>query len=118
MRNFLYTSFLIFFSSTFSAQNTSENSTPNKLKTVNGRETTFKVDSAKLALKNQTPIGQSPKTVKYYDDFILALEMKRDVVAADPAQNKIIEESDWLDKINTEITLAKAKRDELIKTTK
>jgi hypothetical protein len=44
--------------------------------------------------------------------------MKRDVVAADPAQNKIIEESDWLDKINTEITLAKAKRDELIKITK
>ena len=75
-------------------------------------------DPYPLPLKNQTPIGQSPKTVKYYDDFILALEMKRDVVAADPAQNKIIEESDWLDKINTEITLAKAKRDELIKTTK
>lgn len=82
----------------------------------NGHQQTFKVDSAKLATKKvSNEIIVNAKDVNYYNNFINALETKREYVLNDPEEKAMADESGWFDQIDAEIKNAKAERDELLK---
>lgn len=74
----------------------------------------YKVDSAKLATKNSSTSSVSQKDINYYDNFIEALEIKKEYVLNNPEEKAKAEESGWLKKIDKELAKAKAERELLL----
>ena len=78
----------------------------------------FKIDSAKLALKNNIASDHSKKTVAYYDNYINSLEIKRAYISSDQTAKLKAEEDNWFQFIDSQIAEAKRSRSLLIKSNK
>ena len=70
------------------------------------QEFTYKVDEGKLAKKNQ----DNTKTVAYYNDYILAIETKVNLIKNDPNENAIAIENGWYAEMESYLLDARAKR--------
>jgi hypothetical protein len=113
---------MLFVSSSVFGQKTAENE-PSTMKTANAEKQvysyTYKVDTERIATKKKTnaaPVAGTTieKDVAYYDEFIKALEIKREYVMNNPKEKQIAEESGWFVQIDNTIAEAKNERNKLL----
>ncbi len=75
----------------------------------------FKIDSAKLALKNNIATNHSKKTVAYYESYVNSLEVKRSYVNSDQSLRERAEAGGWFIFIDNQIAEAKRAKNLLLK---
>ena len=108
---FLFTSLL----SVFSQNKNGEFVKGNGESLSQSQTVVFKIDSAKLALKNNIATNHSKKTVAYYDNYVNSLEVKRAYIESDQSLKEKAEADGWFVFIDGQIAEAKRSKNLLLK---
>lgn len=84
-----------------------------EVKVISSQSSTYYIDSAMLAKKDQ-PTIDTEKTVAYYDNYIQAIEIKINAIQADPIQAAEAEKNGWFIQMNGYLEKARNERSVLI----